>query len=195
MQDLQSVWRGILLYSLKRASSLPSTHSHISHYIHTHNNVPLWVTMNVLTFGNTSAFFQYMESDIQTKVIKHFPIYSEKHFHQFITILAKCRNKCAHNERLYAFKTSDAIPNTILHKKLQISRKKGQYLYGKHDLFAVVIALRYLISNSDFKKFKCSLSRLISHVLKVCPHLAKEQLLYKMGFPDNWHKITRYKYY
>ena len=183
-----------LLHSLQRASSLPSTYSHISHYIQIHNNVPLWVTMNVLTFGNVSAFFQYMENDIQAKVIKHFPVYSEKHFHQFVTILAKCRNKCAHNERLYDFKTTDAIPDAILHEKLQIPRRKGQYALGKQDLFAVVISLRYLINESDFKRFKSILSRLISGVLKMCPHLMKEQLLYKMGFPVNWHKITRYKF-
>ena len=61
------------------------------------------------------------------------------------------------------------------------------------DLFSVVIALRYLIENKEFKQFKLKLSTLITKVLKSCPHLSKEQLLKEMGFPENWSDITRYK--
>lgn len=73
--------------------------------------------------------------------------------------------------------------------------KKGSYLFGKHDLFSVVLGLRYLIGNDEFKKFKSSLSRLIRQVLKQCPHITNTHLLKEMGFPDNWEKICRYKMY
>ena len=66
-------------------------------------------------------------------------------------------------------------------------------MYGKQDLFAVVIALQYLINNDDFKQFKANLSKLIKTGLKQCSHLTEEQLLDNMGFPANWAKITRYK--
>ena len=52
-----------------------------------------------------------------------------------------------------------------LHHKLQLPAKKGQYRIGKQDLFAAVIALRYLIENDDFKHFKSMLTRLIKNVL------------------------------
>ena len=51
-----------------------------------------------VTFGQLSAFYQYMPNDVQVKVSKHFPDYTEKQLHQFITIIAKCRNVCAHGE-------------------------------------------------------------------------------------------------
>lgn len=78
-------------------------------------------------------------------------------------------------------------------KKLQIPQKNRSYQYGKQDLFAVVIALRYLISDENFKAFKSGLTKLINKVLKQCPHLTREQLLKEMGFPENWEKIMRYK--
>ena len=81
----------------------------------------------------------------------------------------------------------------LLHKKLQLPRKKEQYAVGKQDLFAVVIALRYLIDNNEFHKFKIELKRLIHSVLKKCPHISQELLFSKMGFPENWEKINRYK--
>ena len=148
--------------------------------------------MNAVTFGQLSAFYQYMPNDVQVKVSKHFPGYTEKQLHQFITIIAKCRNVCAHGERLYDFRTQDTIPDTLLHQKLSIPLKKGSYTLGKHDLFAVVLSLRYLINNDDFKSFKRSLIQLIKRVLKQCPHLTQAQLLKQMGFPENWEKICRY---
>ena len=74
----------------------------------------------------------------------------------------------------------------ILHVERHIKSLISYYFCKKHGS----LQTEYLnINNFDFspKNQKA--------VLKVCPHLAKEQLLYKMGFPDNWHKITRYKYY
>jgi abortive infection bacteriophage resistance protein len=173
--------------------ALPSNYKYISHHAGKYHNVPLWVATNAMTMGQTSAFFQYMTNDLQVKVSKAFLQTSEKQFHQFITILAKCRNVCAHGERLYDFRTTDMIPDTLLHQKLSISQWNGLYQCGKNDLFAVVIALRYLIRNDEFLTFRKALSRLMKQVLKYCPHLTEQQLYAQMGFPKNWEKITRYK--
>lgn len=182
-----------LVHSLKKAISLPSQYTYISHHANIYGNVPLWVAMNAFTFGQISKMFQYVTNDVQCKISQRFEHVTERELHQFITILARCRNVCAHGERLFSFRIHETIPNTILHKKLQIPQANGNYLYGKQDLFAVVIALRYLISNNDFKTFKSSLSRLIRNVLQKCPHITETQLLQEMGFPENWNKIVRYK--
>ena len=182
-----------LVASLNKTITLPSPYRYITHHARKYHNVPLWVATNAMTLGQTSAFYQYMSNDIQVKVSKAYPQYTEKQLHQFITVLAKCRNVCAHGERLFDFRTIDMIPDTLLHIKLNILCKKGLYQNGKKDLFAVVIALRYLTNNDDFKTFKTNLTKIINKVLKQCPHLTEEQLLKKMGFPKNWAKITRYK--
>lgn len=182
-----------LVHSMQKAIALPSQYTYISHHANTYGNVPLWVAMNAFTFGQVSKMFQYITNDVQYKISQKFEHITERELHQFITVLARCRNVCAHGERLFSFRIHETIPNTLLHKKLQISQKNGNYLYGKQDLFAVVIALRYLISAEDFKIFKSGLSKLINKVLKQCPHLTRKQLLKEMGFPENWEKIMRYK--
>ena len=68
-----------------------------------------------------------------------------------------------------------------------------QYQYGKNDLFAVVIAFRYLIPSGDFLVFKRKLAVLIDHTSKKLVHMDSEELLNKMGFPPNWKNITRYR--
>ncbi len=137
--------------------------------------------------------FQYATTDIRAKISKNFQNVSEKQLHQFINIIGKCRNVCAHGKRLFSFRINETIPDTLLHQKLEINQSKNHYAYGKQDLFAVVIALRYLISNDEFKQFMTDLSKLIKNVLRHCPHLTEKQLLDNMGFPANWNKITRYR--
>lgn len=182
-----------LIESLHKTIALPSHYSYIMHHATKYNNVPLWVATNAITFGQVSKLYQYIPNDVQCKISKQFEHVSERQLHQFIRVLASCRNVCAHGERLYSFSVKETIPDTILHKKLKIQQKNGQYILGKNDLFSVVIALRYLISNNDFKVFKKSLKKLVKKVLCNCAHLTEEQLLSEMGFPRNWDSITRFK--
>lgn len=182
-----------LVNTLNKSIALPSHYKYITHHATNYQNVPLWVATNALTFGQISKMYQYATTDIRAKVSLNFANITEVQLHQFIRILASCRNVCAHGERLYSFQINEAIPDMLLHKKLQLPQKKGQYAIGKKDLFAVVIALRYLIPNEEFKIFRKNLRLLIKDVLKKCPHLTEDQLLKEMGFPKNWAKITRYK--
>ena len=171
---------------------MPSNYSYITHHATVYGNVPLWVATNALTFGQISKMYQYTTSDIRTKVSLNFANMSEVQLHQLIRILASCRNVCAHNERLYSFQVNEAIPDTVLHSKLQHHRKKDNMLlerriYCSSDCFA------YLIDNQEFKQFKAELKRLIHSILKNCPHISQELLFSKMGFPENWEKIVCYK--
>lgn len=182
-----------LVYSIKKVISLPSRYTYITHHANKYGNVPLWVAMNALTFGQVSKIYQYIPNDIQYKISQKFPHVTERELHQFITVIARCRNTCAHGERLFSFHIRETIPNTALHRKLNIRQKNGQYVTGKQDLFSVVIALRYLIENNEFVEFKSKLANLINKVLKNCPHISTKQLFDKMGFPENWTDITQYK--
>ena len=182
-----------LISTLNSAISLPSNYPYITHHVNTYSNVPLWVAVNALTFGNVAAMYQYCTTDIRTKVSQNYDSISESELHQFIRIIASCRNVCAHGERLFQFHSRISGPDTILHSKLKVPKKNGTYLLGKHDLFAVVIALRYLVDNEEYKLFKRELLKLIKQVCIDCPHITIQQLYDYMGFPSNWDKITRFK--
>jgi abortive infection bacteriophage resistance protein len=182
-----------LIASLNHAISLPSNYKYITHHATKYHNVPLWVAVNAITFGQVSKLYQYVTNDVQYKISQQFEHVTERQLHQFMRVLTSCRNVCAHGERLYSFSINETISDTDLHKKLAIPQINGQYVSGKHDLFSVVIALRYLLDASDFKCFKAELRKCIKTVLKDCPHLTEQQIYAQMGFPANWEKITRYK--
>ena len=182
-----------LINALTHAISLPTHYDYIEHYATNYHNVPLWVAMNAITFGQLSKLYQYLPNSIQSRISREYPHVSERQLHQFLRVLTSCRNVCAHGERLYSFRINESIPDTILHRKLNIPQVNGQYICGKSDLFSVVIALRYLLDPNEFKTVKRQLSSLIRNVLTQCPSLTEQQLYEQMGFPINWSRVTRYK--
>lgn len=126
------------------------------------------------------------------KISTNYPEVSEREMMQYLRVLTHFRNVCAHNERLFSFRCRFDIPDTVLHRKMKIAQTGTHYDYGKNDLFAIVIAFRFLLNHEEFIRFKRNLSQLISQILKQSKFLTKEMLLEAMGFPKNWNNITRY---
>ncbi|MBR6682953.1 MAG: Abi family protein [Firmicutes bacterium] len=182
-----------LILTLHHLATKNSDYPYINHQRNKYHNVPLWVLVNGLTFGSLSKFYSYLTSDLQSKVAKHYTSVNRKQLEQYLSVLTKFRNVCAHNERLFSYKTRNDIPDTLLHQKLCIEKKGTQYSCGKHDLFSLVIAFRYLLDDIDFRLFKTQLNVLIRKYLSSSSTLSPQELYDYMGFPVNWTNITRYK--
>ena len=126
-----------------------------------YQNVPLWVLMNAITFGQLSKTYSFLSSQVKSKVSQNFEFANERQLEQYLKVLVLYRNVCAHNERLFSHKVYSEVPDTILHQKLAIPKNGNQYVMGKKDLFGVVIAFRYLLPREDFLSFKRELARAI----------------------------------
>lgn len=173
--------------------SQTTQHPYIAYQRNTYHNVPLWVLVNALTFGTLSKMYFFFPFDLQSKVSKNFYHVNEKQLGQFLSVMTKFRNVCAHNERLFSYRSKDSIPDTVLHTKLEIKKKQSLYLNGKNDLFAIVISFRYLLPPEEFLQFKRTLAFKMEELLRSTPHISEKELLGAMGFPENWKKITRYR--
>lgn len=178
-----------LISTLDSLANRNSDYPYINHQRIQYGNVPLWVLLNGVTFGTLSKFYSYTTQDLKVKVSKNFDGVNERQLEQYLSVITKFRNVCAHNERLYSYQTRNDIPDTAIHQKLSIPKNGTQYRYGKRDLFAVVIAFRYLLPNDSFRKFKASLSRILKHYLK-SGAMSEADLYRYMGFPDNWETIS-----
>ena len=182
-----------LVATLGNLANHNSDYPYINHQRQAYGNVPLWVLFNGVTFGSLSKFYSFTTQNIQTKVAKNFDKVNRKQLEQYLSVITKFRNVCAHGERLFSYQTRNDIPDTDLHLKMGIPKNGTQYTLGKRDLFAVVIAFRYLLPNEDFKRFKASLTSVIQHYLKSSGAMTDASLYQYMGFPSNWSKITAYK--
>lgn len=182
------------LINILRSYVTKSTdYQYINHAQKKYGNVPLWVLTNALTFGNISKMYMLLSQDIQSRISKNYLGINESQMVSILTVLVKFRNVCAHGERLFTYKTVDSIPDLPIHKKLDITQKGKQYINGKNDLFAVVIALKYLLNDVWYKEFIKELKKVIDSYLRKHDSIQEQELYEKMGFPENWRKITRYR--
>lgn len=178
-----------LIATLERAADTQD-YAYINYYREQYGDIPLWVLSNVLTFGNLSKMFRVFPQSLKSKVSKNFAPLNPHQMEQFLSVLTKYRNVCAHGERLFTYKTVDAIADTPIHQELAIEKSGNQYKYGKQDLFAVVIAFYYLLPEKDFSCFSQNLLKIIQTVSGQLIHVEERELLEKMGFPQNWEKLV-----
>lgn len=182
-----------LIQMLTMEARTNASHPYVVYQRTTYNNVPLWAIVNTLTFGQLSKMYSFLKTGVQSKISRSFDHVNERELGQYLKALTHFRNVCAHNERLFSFRCRLDIPDTSLHRKLNLPKKGSQYRKGKSDLFSVVIAFRYLLPRKDFLLFKRDLSRLLDKVTADSHILTEDKLLEAMGFPANWKSITRYK--
>lgn len=174
---------GILSYPLNHKSD----YAYINHYKSKHQNVPLWIMVQILTVGQVSHMFDYLKASVPIKVCKDFHNISRKDMHSFLSIMTKHRNVCAHGDRFFNYRTKDSITDTLIHQKLHIAKIGGRYQNGKNDVFSEVILLKYLLDREDFHDFYYELKNCLN---KKCP---SNKILKMMGFPANWMSIIRLK--
>ena len=99
------------------------------------------------------------------------------------------RNFCAHNNRLYCYRTKNPLIDTATHAALNIPRSnstKHEYLYGKRDLFAAMIALKPVLSDIEYKKMIKEISNALNILRKGITVITEQDVLNSMGFPITW---------
>lgn len=179
-----------LITRLTKITNDPPNYPYIRHQKQQHGNIPLWVMMKALTLGTVSKLYSFLPQSIQHNVSKEFEYVHEGMLVQMLDLLARVRNVCAHNERLFDYKyQKGTIDDTYVHNALAIEKKKGQYIKGKNDLFAVVIVLKYLLSEEDFSSFVQELEKITEQLFLDTRVIEKLQPYKYMGFTENWFDI------
>ncbi|NFC76914.1 Abi family protein [Clostridium botulinum] len=163
-------------------------HSSIKHYMLEYGYVPLWVTMNVLTFGTVSLFYKYMKQSDKQLIAKEYKT-SEIELTLILKVLSLVRNLCAHDERLYNFKTKDSIRNNWVHEKLMLPKGESGYLYGRNDLYAILICIRLLMDKEETNEIISEINTELKVLEKELKVIKIDSILSAMGFPKDWYKL------
>lgn len=102
--------------------------------------------------------------------------------------ITSVRNFCAHNNRLYCYRTKRPLTNMPIHDKLGIPKNaaNGEYSYGKRDLFAAVLGMKILLSDTNFKRFIKEINNAVDRFRPQMHVIKENELLSYMGFPENW---------
>lgn len=168
----------------------------ISHYVLDYGYVQFWVLVNTLSLGTISTFYSHLKDKDQNDIGREFNIKPDV-MKNILCILTIFRNACAHDERFYNLKSlkRNAKPNSIadtdIHSFLHIPKNtSNNYLYGKNDLFAIVIIFKLLLPDNSFTLFYKRLTESINQLTGNLSVITIDQVLHEMGFPGNWHEIN-----
>ncbi|MCI6108302.1 MAG: Abi family protein [bacterium] len=179
-----------LLKKMKRQIRINgSQHSATLHYVSNYGYIPLWILVKVLSFGIVSEMFSILKPEDQEEIGKIYNVEVDDLL-VYLPILANYRNLCAHEDILYENRTQKQIDDTIYHQILDIPKENGEYIYGKQDLFALLIIMRQMLIKEDFKNMTIELENVVQTLNYNLTSIKIEKVLHRMGFPENWKDLA-----
>lgn len=167
-----------------------SQHTATSHYVSHYGYIPLWILVKVLSFGVVSEMVSILKPEDQKDISNIYGIETDD-FINYLPILANYRNLCAHEDILYENRTQKEISDTIYHKILNIPRYEEGYIYGKNDLFALIIIMKQMLLKEEFKNMTFELDNIVQTLNYNLTSIKIDKVLNQMGFPLNWEELSK----
>ncbi|MCM1267031.1 MAG: Abi family protein [Bacteroidales bacterium] len=175
------------------ARQMSKHHQVVTHYMTEHGYIPLWVLVNVLTFGKIEHFYKNMKPADKATVSRRFCLQPDE-LSKFMHMLALARNKCAHDERIYNIRFKERIHTKSIKNfsALGIVRAKdGSYTYGTNDAYAVAIMFALLLSRSDLNEFISAMKSSFKKLQKQLHTISADDVMSIMGYGPNWTNLQK----
>lgn len=133
---------------------------------------PIWVAVELFTFGMLSSLYSIMRPADQKTIAKQYGT-DPHHLVSWFLSLVELRNLCAHYNRIY---------NMPLKQTAKLYKEHQQYQCNR--LFPILLVIKRMTYNTEH--WNAFLTQLID-LIKRYP-MAK---LSFMGFPSNWEQLLR----
>ena len=163
-------------------------HTATSHYMNNYGYVPMWIGVKVLSFGLVSEMYSILKEEDKINIANFYNI-EPNLLETYLPILANYRNLCAHEDILFDHFTQRYIPDSKYHSLLNIPKTNGEYIYGKNDIFALIIILKHMLTKDDFKMMMNEINFELEYLGGKIDSVSIEDIYDKMGFPINYKDI------
>ncbi len=160
------------------------------HYLDNYGYVPLWVLVKVLSFGIISELYSILKKEDQIAIAEYYNL-DVNTLTTYLSILANYRNLCAHEDILYENKTQKLISDTEYHRQLKIPLTDDEYIYGKNDLFALIIIMKSMLRKNEFSRMINDIDMELELLATNIRTIPFTKILDRMGFPVNWIEIAQ----
>ena len=151
----------------------------IKHHLENYNGrFPVWVAVEVFSFGMLSKFYSNMKSEDRKHIAKKIFCSGPDHLESWLKCLTYLRNRCAHYMRLY-------FQKFVVFPKLP----RGSYKSNSHKVFDAIFVMKYLYL--DRKQWNNGFVRILEAL--IAEYDSDIQLKY-IGFPDNWLELLETKH-
>lgn len=178
-----------LIDKMKRQIRINATsHNATMHYINNYGYIPLWVLVKVLSFGIVCELYTILKREDQVEIAEIFGTTPDI-LQDTLIILSNYRNLCAHEDIVFEHKTERVIPDTKYHELMNIPKMDGDYIYGKNDIFAVVIIFKILLNERSFRLMIKEIEYEIELLDGRVDTVSINKILDRMGFPKDYINI------
>ncbi|MCI9280398.1 MAG: Abi family protein [Bacilli bacterium] len=178
-----------LINKMKRQIRMNAdSHTATAHYQNNYGYIPLWIAVKVLSFGIVGELFIILKPNDQREIAEIFQVDSDD-LEMYLPILSNFRNLCAHEEILFDHRVQRKINDTSFHSHLEIPKLNNEYIYGKNDLFCLIIILKQLLRKDDFKMMLKEIDYEIQKLDGKLESISIGKVLDRMGFPSNYLEI------
>lgn len=169
-QSIYSIITNNLKKEIHRQKNKPFVKHHIKNY---DDNFPIWVSVELMSFGNLSSLFSILKDEDQKEISNYYNT-DTKYLKNWLLCLVEIRNICAHYTRLY---------NMPLKENLRLYTENEKYKGKQNKIFPVLLIIKRMLNSND--QWISLLNDLKNTFSKY-----KGYFNFKfMGFPDNWGDI------
>ena len=178
-----------ILKKMKRQINVNAPqHSATMHYVNNYGYIPLWVLVKVLSFGIVGELYSILKKEDQLAISEIYQIDAEV-LANYLTILSNYRNLCAHEDIVFSNKTQRKIEDNKYHKLLNIPIMDDEYIYGKDDLFALIIIMKQMLVKEEFSNMMEEIRHNLENLDMNLHSIKLDKVLDKMGFPNNYYEL------
>ncbi|HHJ6936490.1 TPA: Abi family protein, partial [Streptococcus pyogenes] len=170
----------------------------INHYVNSYHDVPIWVIVDYMEFGDLLAFLQNLDTGLQNKVatdmvsfvsdnINTSQLFTPETMIGLLKNIREVRNICAHNNRLIGFECRANSPfYNALHTKYSIRPDDS-----RKNVYSIFLSLQCFLSKIEYAKLHNSIRKRVNQLTnKIGQEKVNEILLY-LGFPELWNQLSK----
>lgn len=169
----------------------------VKHYYSNHNDVPLWVLVNYLSFGQIIHLYQHLDNQLRNKIAIDLSKYLEKNSGMKIVLepkevenilfnLLDIRNCVAHNNLLFNFKCRNNIKyiNSI-HLKFGVKKESS-----RQDIFNMLIIMQCFLEKGQYAILYNTIRKRVRNLRSKIHSIDTDRILLTLGFPNDWYETT-----
>ena len=176
----------------RQIKSNAESHSATMHYVNSYGYIPLWVLVKVLSFGIIGELYSILKREDKLSIADVYDLDTET-FANYLVMLSNYRNICAHEDIVFENKSQRQIADTKYHRLLKIDITNDEYVYGKNDVFALIIIMKEMLKPDEFKNLVLEIKHNINNLEMNLSSISINKVLDRMGFPVNWEELINIK--
>lgn len=168
--------------------------SSISYYVKHYGDVPMWVLVDYLDFGDVQSLISYLPVNVQNKIAKDMTEFLCENLGStsimlppetlisFIKNIHETRNICAHGNRLLDFRTrASGKYYQPLHAKYGFSAQSE-----KKTVYTTLLTLKCFLSKTEYCTVYNSLRKRTRALANQLHSIDIDSVSAHLGFPPDW---------